>query len=750
MECIAVGFDKVALSPLELDPSSSVLRTMPRPASLRQSTYEEEFDFHTIFYDCFVSADGTWRIFLGPPLLNLEPIVLPAVPMSFNCRTSSDIILKNYDLRTSQLWLRTWKNRVNLPAGLFRQSEIAIQPNYFRLFRDRKVLLTLSKDNDLQWIRDWVHFFVRKHGADAVLFYDNNSTKYEICDIQEAILSIPGVEAATVVPWPYKYGPQGWSHEPRLPWDSNFSQSGVLEHARLRFLSLAQAVINADIDELVLTKDGTSVFELVDKSNTGYLLYSGQWIEPATESTIVERPPRHSDFTYRFAAPTEQCSYKWVVAPRRSPPHAYWCTHGVAGMEPDLLSDAVSHRHFRAINTGWYKGEGAWIEKYPRKLTRPNDRDYVKDDELISWMQVFKLSDAESRACYLAGQVKTRERDIELLSYKLETAEKNLATAEKNLATAELKIAAREAELQSFCSSISWQVTRPLRKLHYIFPRAGKFVIRVIKLIWWTLTFKLYRKITLHLNQPNYEDVDIIHGQDVKVDAYPPVHRDSQVQDDPFASTWNETTISWRRDLLARIQRAAEKSSVFPQLYGGTLLGYVREGKILDWDDDIDLLLFAEDNLQDFLTALHVEGLRTYFWDGTNNIKIYDESYEPIPGRKEYTWPYVDVFTFHDEGEMLSCKACHAGHAHIRRRVLPGKRSEIFEGCRFWLPADENYLLDFFYSDWRTNEVTGTWNHRLEVPSIRETRRRDIVTVNGRKVDSNSVPGMTSQVRAST
>ncbi|MGH9547804.1 MAG: hypothetical protein ACRD3W_00450, partial [Terriglobales bacterium] len=160
--------DKIKLSPLELDPSSPLRRTMPRPAHLRQSTYEDEFDFQTIFYDCFVSADGTWRIFLGPPLLNLEPVVLPALPTLFRCRSSSDVLVKD-NVWTSQLWLRTWRNRANLPHGVFRQSEIAIQANHFDLFRGRKVLLTLSKDNDLQWIRDWILFFARKHGADAVL-----------------------------------------------------------------------------------------------------------------------------------------------------------------------------------------------------------------------------------------------------------------------------------------------------------------------------------------------------------------------------------------------------------------------------------------------------------------------------------------------------------------------------------------------------------------------------------------------------
>jgi LicD family len=208
-----------------------------------------------------------------------------------------------------------------------------------------------------------------------------------------------------------------------------------------------------------------------------------------------------------------------------------------------------------------------------------------------------------------------------------------------------------------------------------------------------------------------------------------------------FASRWDKLSTTCRRSLLERTQRAADKSGVCPHLYAGTLLGYVREGKILDWDDDIDLALFCEANLHEFIAALRAEGLCTFFSpnEGQGNVKIYDESYEPIPGSEcgPYTWPYIDLFLFQSEGESLVCKCPWAGnYSFLRCRVLPSKRSSIFEGCRFWVPEDEGlYMLDINYPDWRTYEVApGVWNHRLEKPSTGKTKRRAIVTVNGRKM----------------
>jgi hypothetical protein len=456
--------DKFKLSPLELNSSHPLRRAMPRPKNLRQPDYEEKFDFQTIFYDCFASADAGWSIFLGPPLLNLEPIVLPALPALFNCNSHCDVLLRDISACT-QLWLRTAETRADLPPGVFRQDEISIRPNQCELFRDRKVLLTKSKDNDLCWIHDWVHFFARKHGSDAVLFYDNASTKYDIFKVRETILSIPGIEVAVVVHWPYKFGPVGSEsfHGPQgLPWDSTYSQLCILEHARHRFLTQAEAVVNADVDELMLTENNASIFELIRRSRTGYLEYPGRWIESATESTGQNL--RHCDFLYRSATATEIAEPKWTVAPCRCPPDAQWLVHNVTVMQPDALSTKVSFRHFRGISTGW---------KYPRgKLERPNERDHVRDDELVTWMGIFQLSKQEAWAKDLVTRLKRRDDEVKDLTSRLEERE-----CEVKVLTANLK--AQEATLRGVIESTTWRMTKPIRQVSYLFHRMAS-IIRVI------------------------------------------------------------------------------------------------------------------------------------------------------------------------------------------------------------------------------------------------------------------------------
>ena len=57
------------------------------------------------------------------------------------------------------------------------------------------------------------------------------------------------------------------------------------------FLASRRTVVNADVDELVVTKDKVSIFELVSRSETGYLKYPGYWIESATKSVGKYPPP---------------------------------------------------------------------------------------------------------------------------------------------------------------------------------------------------------------------------------------------------------------------------------------------------------------------------------------------------------------------------------------------------------------------------------------------------------------------------
>ena len=205
----------IALSPLQLNPQGPLRREPPRPKHLRDQNYEEKFDSLTVFYDCFRAADGSGSIMLGPSLFNLEPIVLRAIRRAYGTPWFSRISVRRFD-RHSRIRVGLVAD-VAMPPSVFDQSRLVINPNCSEIFRGRRVVLTLSRDNELQWIKDWAHFFASKHGADAFLIYDNASSKYRSDEIREAIKTVPGVAVGVVVDWPFKYGPLGVADLPWIP-----------------------------------------------------------------------------------------------------------------------------------------------------------------------------------------------------------------------------------------------------------------------------------------------------------------------------------------------------------------------------------------------------------------------------------------------------------------------------------------------------------------------------------------------------
>jgi hypothetical protein len=336
---------RIHLSPLMISPASGLRRTPPRPSHLRQADYDDAFDWFTIFYDCFRAADARWIVFCGPPLGELAPAVVsalrPVMPAS-----GPPFVLRDLD-RHAQIWIPASENLLRLRESAFEPAALAVQPNGCDLFRDRRVLFTKSKDNDLSWIKDWAYFHARSHGASAVLLYDNASSRYSSDEIREVLGRIPGVEVAVVVDWPYKFGPQGVQGQ----WDSDFCEYGVMEHARHRFLALAEGVINADIDELVFTEDGSSVYDRMKTSPEGFVLYPGLWVE-SIRSQASGPGRRHRDFIYTGG--TCETGPKWTVAPKRCPAATQWRTHHITGMNADReSSQGIAYWHFRGINTNW-------------------------------------------------------------------------------------------------------------------------------------------------------------------------------------------------------------------------------------------------------------------------------------------------------------------------------------------------------------------------------------------------------------
>ncbi|HXX03136.1 MAG TPA: hypothetical protein VEJ37_02300 [Xanthobacteraceae bacterium] len=348
-----------------------IRRKPVRPPAYRQPGFAEQFDYDTLIFDAFFYRRNE-VLLTAPPFLNLLPLLrkmtITAAPSGQRCE---------FRIRTLD---RHGQIQIDVPAQTkslvvsseLGQFQIEPQANYCDFFAGGRVLFTLSKNNRLEWIQDWIRYHRDIHGATGVLIYDNKSTTYSQQDLLGAISEIAGIDRACVVDWPFRYGPQGL--DAKRFWDSDFCQCGAWEHARWAFLQRARSAMNGDVDELVISEDGSSVFEAAERSRLGIVRYRGHWVHGFKDRTRVaseQSPVRVVDFDHYLRhsvrrrwglipVHADACPPKWTIVPSRCPQGAQWSAHRIKGWAKSfLLERNFSFRHFREIGDGW---------KYDRSL----------------------------------------------------------------------------------------------------------------------------------------------------------------------------------------------------------------------------------------------------------------------------------------------------------------------------------------------------------------------------------------------
>jgi hypothetical protein len=366
--------------PIYLNGFSSARRCATRPDARRGSKFDAEFDATTLLFDCFTIDEPNRILLIGPALFNLAGAL---ADMRIEARPSCHVCayrIRSFD-RQVQVFVEapTGTRNLHISCGL-GAFDVSVGPDLTHMFAGCRVIFTLSRNNALLWIQDWIRFNRDIHGANAVLIYDNASTDYESSELLESIRGVHGIGPVCVVEWPFTYGPQG------PPWDSDFCQLGAWEHARRRFLANARSVMNSDIDELVLSRSGYSIFERTERGFTGIVRYAGRWVvgvEGKTKVRALGTLPRHRDFDTTLRPQWERsgrlrwhdrdrCPPKWTLVPARCPDDAQWAAHTVIGWWPaKLISVTVSYRHFREIGSDW---------KYNRLWVEPPDPTRHKDD----------------------------------------------------------------------------------------------------------------------------------------------------------------------------------------------------------------------------------------------------------------------------------------------------------------------------------------------------------------------------------
>jgi len=364
---------------ISLPLNSLIRREATIPIEFRPPGFIQAFDSSTVFYDVIALNKEERIVLVGPPLRNL---MSPFCSGRINGHALSSKISTYYlRPRSCDVWIdRLYATEVRLDFDFGSYTRVPSRGSH-ELYAGKRVLYTLSKNNNVNWIIDWVRFHVANHGANAVLIYDNASTIYTTAELEQVLrAACPGL-AIHLVDWPFRYGPAGTSSYSE--WSDAFCQDGAFQDARFRFLGSASSVLNCDIDELVISPSGDSIFTATEASTDGYISFGGKWIADMETHSPSNDPSSelstHSHFQYlepylQYAESKESDRWyhlwpKWCVVPRRCQLEHQWRTHVVEGktsLSPSLHD--FSYRHFRGISTNWHRRRHGEVAAYDKSV----------------------------------------------------------------------------------------------------------------------------------------------------------------------------------------------------------------------------------------------------------------------------------------------------------------------------------------------------------------------------------------------
>ncbi|MDD9739646.1 hypothetical protein PVW47_07645 [Marinovum sp. SP66] len=335
------------------EPMSGDFASLRLPAHMQRSSvlaakYQPEgylaaLDRETLWYDA-IWSEG--RLFLVcPPLNNFRTAFRKAV------FRGDDRVLKFRRLRRYARHEVAELDAPNCPAEISVLLQgwtgtSGVSRAAHTEFAGLNTAFVMSRDNPIEWLVTHARYHRDAHGLEALIVMDNGSTAYGIAELRAALEGV-GLSRLTVLEVPFKYGPVG-----RKPYrrTEKYMQTALFNVLRLRFLGQARAVLNCDVDELIVTR-GESVFDAACAARLGFVQVAGHWVYPAPGA---EGPFSHADHSHT-AAPPRPCPPKWCLVPSGRLGGFSWDVHGMERL-PFLRRRThadLSFLHCRSLTTGW-------------------------------------------------------------------------------------------------------------------------------------------------------------------------------------------------------------------------------------------------------------------------------------------------------------------------------------------------------------------------------------------------------------
>jgi hypothetical protein len=208
-------------------------------------------------------------------------------------------------------------------------------------------MVTKSRNNELQWIQDWMGFHNRMHGIDGLVLVDNGSDAYGADELAAAMDEVPGYRRRVLIRTPLRFGPlEVHCTKSSL---ATFLQVSVLNIVRDRFLLTARTMLNVDVDELVVGRDGASITDATARGLVGFRTFRGCW----RHARPGQGPVTHADH-YLTDPSDPPCATKYCLRPGSFVGGRELRVHTVAHLDRNLFLDRrFSFLHCRQVSTSW-------------------------------------------------------------------------------------------------------------------------------------------------------------------------------------------------------------------------------------------------------------------------------------------------------------------------------------------------------------------------------------------------------------
>lgn len=338
-------------SAIRLPEQKTLRREIPKKCIRLVPESQIEYDDRTLFYDYFYDR-GTGKLDLfGPKLLNLRKYVSEAKFLIDGRIHAKYKLSEQFRLTRITVDVGTDARRILCQFPSF-EYDLLLRSDESDMLASRNVLLTISKDNDLEWIKSWMVWHRQKHGASAALIVDNASTKYSTEEVLSMVESVFGAGSGVVVTCPLPHSPSADQVTHRS--SAAFLQIGMLNAMNRRFLSKSRCVLSLDVDEIVDSFDGSSIFDRTVRSKVGYCRIPGEW---RFSRSFGESFPRYKDHCLvADRAPKVQPKYCYV--PQSKVTRFGLRVHSIGLLKRFPFLELPNFRfwHLAKITTSWKSG----------------------------------------------------------------------------------------------------------------------------------------------------------------------------------------------------------------------------------------------------------------------------------------------------------------------------------------------------------------------------------------------------------